>query len=268
MAQSDMPQKLRLEVSERTAMKITVITVTRNNVSTIQATLDSVAAQDYAEVEHVVIDGASTDGTTELVRARGTRVGTLVSEPDKGIYDAMNKGIRHATGEVIAFLNGDDVYAHSGVLSHVAAILQGKQVGLVYGDVEFFRPERPGQAIRRYRSGHFSPRQLAWGWMPAHPAMFVRTRLFESAGVFRTDYRIAGDYEWIVRVFKNHAPSYAHTSQVLVHMLTGGASTAGWRSTLRLNREVIRACRENGLKTNWFMILSKYPLKLLEYVRR
>ncbi len=249
-------------------MRISIITVTRNNVETIQATLDSVAAQDHADVEHIVIDGASTDGTTELVRRHGTRVGRLVSEPDRGIYDAMNKGVLHATGDVIAFLNGDDVYAHTGVLSHVAGIFQGSQWGMVCGDVEFFRPGHPARPVRRYRSDRFSPRQLPWGWMPAHPAMFVRAALFRSAGMFRTDFRIAGDYEWIVRVFRTCAPSYTYTPQVLAHMLTGGASTAGWKSKLLLNREVLRACRDNGLQTNWFMILSKYPRKLLEYVRR
>ncbi len=248
-------------------MKISVITVTRNNAQTIRATLDSVAAQDHPDVQHIVIDGASTDGTPALVRAHGARVDTLVSEPDQGIYDAMNKGIRHATGEVIAFLNADDVYAHATVLSHVAAQLRVPELDMVLGDVAFFRPEQPTLSIRRYRSATFSPARLAWGWMPAHPAMFVRTRLFQEVGPFRIDYRIAGDYEWIVRAFKTVQPRYIHTPQVLVHMLTGGASTSGWRSTLRLNREVLRALRANGVASNWLMVLSKYPLKLLEYVR-
>ncbi|MBC7521864.1 MAG: hypothetical protein H7268_12325 [Sandarakinorhabdus sp.] len=121
--------------------------------------------------------------------------------------------------------------------------------------------------MRRYRSDRFNPGAIGWGWMPAHPAMFVRREVFERIGVFKTHYRIAGDYEWVARAFHAGDLRYQHVPEVLVHMQTGGISTRGWRSTLLLNQEVMRACRENGVATNWFKILSKYPAKLLEYVR-
>lgn len=239
-----------------------------NSAPTIADALRSVAQQSHADLEHIVIDGGSTDGTCDVVRAHAGRVSRLVSEPDRGIYDAMNKGLALATGEVLAFLNSDDCYASADVLAHVAqAMAQDQRLDAVLGDVVFFDPARPRRPVRRYRSGGFRPALLAWGWMPAHPALFVRRRVFEQAGPFRTDFRIAGDYEWIARAFGGGALRYRHLDEVMVRMRTGGVSTGGWRNTLLLNQEVLRACRDNGIRTHWLKILSKYPAKLLEFVR-
>lgn len=226
------------------------------------------AQQTHPEVEHLVIDGASTDGTCDVVRAHGARVAVLVSEPDQGIYDAMNKGLARATGDVVAFLNSDDWYASVDVLARVAALMEADStLDAVLGDVEFVDPARPQRSLRRYRSGRFRPALLAWGWMPAHPALFVRRRVFSQAGPFRTDFRIAGDYEWIARAFGPGLLRFRHLDAVLVRMRTGGISTGGWRNTLLLNQEVLRACQMNGIRTHWLKILSKYPAKLLEFVR-
>jgi glycosyltransferase involved in cell wall biosynthesis len=242
--------------------------VAYNSAGTITDALRSVAQQSHPDVEQIVIDGASSDTTCAVVRAEGARVSMLVSEPDQGIYDAMNKGLVRATGEVIAFLNSDDWYASGDVLARVAALMQADDaLDAVLGDVEFVDPATPQRSIRRYRSGKFRPSQLAWGWMPAHPALFVRRRVFERAGPFRTDLRIAGDYEWIARAFGPGTLRYRHLDAVLVRMRTGGISTGGWRNTLLLNQEVLRACRLNGIRTNWLKILSKYPAKLLEFLR-
>ena len=239
-----------------------------NSAKTITDALRSVASQTHADVEHIVIDGGSTDATCRLVREHGAHVAALVSEPDAGIYDAMNKGLALATGAVVAFLNSDDCYADAGVLLRVAdALEQDQGIDAILGDVEFFDPARPRRAVRRYRSGRFRPGRLAWGWMPAHPALFVRRAVFEKFGPFRTDYRIAGDYEWVVRAFAGGTLRSRHLDDVLVRMRTGGVSTGGWRSTLLLNQEVVRACRENGVQTNWLKILSKYPAKMMEFVR-
>lgn len=239
-----------------------------NSAGTIAETLHSVARQSHPDVEHIVIDGGSRDATCAIVRAEGTRVATLVCEPDLGIYDAMNKGVARATGEVVAFLNSDDWYASGDVLARVAALMQADvALDAVLGDVEYVDPEQPQRSVRRYRSERFRPALLAWGWMPAHPAMFVRRRVFAQAGPFRTDFRIAGDYEWIARAFGSGTLRFCHLDAVLVRMRTGGVSTGGWRNTLLLNQEVLRACRDNGIRTNWLMILSKYPAKLLEFLR-
>jgi hypothetical protein len=133
------------------------------------------------------------------------------------------------------------------------------------GDVEFFRPEDPARTVRRYRSDRFKPDRIAWGWMPAHPALFLRRHVYEKFGLFRTDYRIAGDFEFCARIFKGNTLAYRSLPETLVRMRVGGISTGGWRNTVLLNREVLRACHENGINTNLFKICSKYPAKVLEF---
>jgi glycosyltransferase involved in cell wall biosynthesis len=246
---------------------VTVITVCYNSAPTILTTLQSVASQTLQGVQHIVIDGASPDGTAALVRAHGEGVALLVSEPDTGIYDAMNKGLRLAAGDIVGFLNADDRYAHVDVLAQVADAMDRESLDAVFGDVAFFHANNPERLVRRYDSSRFRPDRIGWGWMPAHPAAFFRRSVFARVGHFKTDYRIAGDYEWIARAFSQGPLAYRHMAQVLVHMQTGGISTRGWRSTLQLNQEVLRACRENGITTSWGRLLSKYPAKLLEYLR-
>jgi len=247
--------------------RISVITVCFNSETTLGDTLRSVAVQTWPQVEHIIVDGASTDGTLELVRQQGAHVAKLISEPDRGIYDAMNKGVRLASGDIVVFLNADDFYADDGVLSRVAQAMTHERLDALMGDTEFFDPERPDRQLRRYNSGRFRPDRIAWGWMPAHPGLFMRRAVYDAAGPFKTDYRIAGDFEFIARVFSKQKLRYRHLDEVLVKMRIGGVSTGGIRSTIRLNREVLRACRQNGIKTNTLMILSKYPAKLLEFFR-
>lgn len=247
-------------------MKVSIITVAYNAASTIAETLQSVAGQDYTDIEHIVVDGGSTDGTLSIVQGC-LSVSRFTSGPDRGIYDAMNKGNALATGDVFGILNADDLYANDQVISTVARILEQEQLDAVFGDVSFFRPEEPGRVVRRYRSSSFRPSRIAWGWMPAHPALFFHRRVFERLGGYRTDYRIAGDFEFIARAFHSTGLRYRYLPEVFVNMRMGGVSTGGLRNTLLLNREVLKACRENGIYTNPLMILSKYPLKLLELVR-
>ncbi|MDP3584899.1 MAG: glycosyltransferase family 2 protein [Thiobacillus sp.] len=249
-------------------MKVSVITVCFNAVNTIADTLESVATQTHPGIEHIVVDGASTDGTLDVIKRHGKRVARLVSEPDQGIYDAMNKGLLLATGETIGFLNADDVYADTGVLERVSAIMDAEKLDALFGDAEFVSPTRPDRSVRRYRSERFCPERIAWGWMPAHPALFLRQQVYQRFGSFRTDYRIAGDFELVARMFHGGTLRYRHLPEVLVRMRTGGVSTGGWRNTILLNREVLRACRENGIQTSLPKILSKYPAKLLEFLHR
>jgi glycosyltransferase involved in cell wall biosynthesis len=245
-------------------MKISVITVCYNSVRTLERSLQSVAEQDWSAIEHIVIDGASTDGTKEILERFSSRLAYLVSEPDNGIYDAMNKGLARATGDIVCFLNADDQYACANVLSKVASQMGGHNLDALMGDVGFFHERNSERMVRRYRSERFRPSLLAWGWMPAHPALFLRKEVVQRVGLFKTDYRIAGDFEFIVRAFHGHALRYRYLPEVLVNMQTGGISTSGWRAKIRLNQEVLRACRENGLQTNMLKILSKYPAKILE----
>lgn len=247
---------------------ISVITVCYNSASTLARSLQSVADQDWSRVEHIVIDGASVDSTPVIIERFRSRLAHVVSESDNGIYDAMNKGLERANGDIVCFLNADDQYAHPQVLSRVATQMCELDLDALMGDVGFFREQDPMRMVRRYRSDRFHPSRLAWGWMPAHPALFLSRAVVQRVGRFKTDYRIAGDFEYIVRAFHCHDLRYRHLPEVLVHMQTGGVSTNGWRSKILLNREVIRACSENGLQTNMLKILSKYPAKVLELFQK
>jgi len=249
-------------------MKISIITVAYNAAHTIANALESVAAQTHPDIEYIVVDGASTDRTLEIIERHGPHVSRIISEPDKGIYDAMNKGLGLATGEIIGFLNADDVYADTGVLEMVSEIMAKNDLDALFGDAEFVSPDRPNQPLRRYRSERFHPERIAWGWMPAHPTLFLKRSVYERFGTFRTDYRIAGDFELVARIFHGGTLKYQHMPEVLVRMRTGGISTGGWRNTLLLNQEVLRACRENDIPTSIPKILSKYPAKLLEFLLR
>jgi len=244
-------------------MKISIITVSYNAVRTISDTILSVQSQDYTNFEHIIVDGASTDGTQgEIVDLLDART-VFVSEPDNGLYDAMNKGIALATGDIIGILNADDFFADQGCLSAVAqAFAEFDYPDAVLGDIAFV--DSNGCETRHYRSSRFRPDRTRWGWMPAHPGMYVARRAYAQVGTYRTDLKIAADFDFIVRAFTIKRLSYAYLPRVLVHMRPGGASTDGWRARLTINREVVRACRDNGLYTNLAMILCKYPLKLLE----
>ena len=247
-------------------MKVTIVTVCYNAESTIGDTLESIATQSCDDLEQIVIDGASTDGTLHVVDRYAGRLAHVRSEPDRGVYDAMNKGLALASGDVIGFLNADDVYAGPDVLSRVAGIMKEGSLDALLGDVEFFNPKDPAGTVRRYRSDQFSPDRIAFGWMPAHPALFLHRRVYERYGHFRIDYRIAGDFEYCARIFRDNTLVYRSLSETLVRMRMGGISTSGWRNTILLNREVLRACRENGIDTNMLKILSKYPAKVLEFL--
>ena len=222
--------------------------------------------QDWPKVEHIVIDGASTDGTGKIIKEFEPKLAKIISKPDQGIYDAMNKGLSLTGGDIICFLNSDDYYASPNILSRVATQMQKQNLDALIGDVGFFHETQQYRMVRRYRSDRFTPERLAWGWMPAHPGLFLRKSVTDRVGHFNTDYKIAGDYEYIIRTFYGYSLRYEYLSEVVVNMQLGGASTAGLRAKIQLNKEILRACRENGIKTNLLKILSKYPAKLLETI--
>lgn len=250
-------------------MKISIITVCFNSEKTIEKTLKSVLDQDWHNIEHIVIDGGSNDGTVAILERFRPHLACVVMEPDKGIYDAMNKGLSRATGDVICFLNSDDFYNKNDVLTRVANKIQKNGVDAVFGDVAFFNEGNPDYLVRHYRSGSFHAGRLSWGWMPAHPALFMRREVYNKLTGFDDTYRIAGDFELIARAFTKLTLRYEYIPSILVSMQTGGASTSpGIRGRIRHNLELLRACRDNGISTNIFKLLCRYPLKLFEKIQR
>ena len=245
-------------------ISFSIVSVCYNSAASIRRTMESVASQRFENYEHIIIDGASTDQTLEIVRECANARTRIFSEPDDGIYDAMNKGVRAAKGDVICFLNSDDVYSGPDVLSRVAGLLAGENIDAVFGDVTFHPPAAPHKVVRRYDSSQFSPQKIGGGWMPAHPAMFVRRTVYDRVGPFKTDYAIAGDFEWVARAFSTGSIRYTHTPEVFVRMQMGGVSTRGIRSTINLNREILRACRENGIPSSPARLMRKFPRKIAE----
>lgn len=249
-------------------MKISIITVVLNGAATIERNLDSIADQRtcHIEIEHILIDGGSTDGTLELIQQRRNQIEVLISEPDNGLYDAMNKGIRLARGDIIGILNADDYYANSQVLNEVSQIFQSQDVDAVFGDLEYFNQRSQITPTRLYRSAHFKPEKLSRGLMPAHPTLFLRKSVYDRFGLFKPEYKIAGDFDFIARIFKDGALKYEYVPRILTRMQSGGVSTRGIKSTILLNKEILRSCQENQIPTNFFKLLLRYPRKFLEYV--
>ena len=246
-------------------MKISVIMAAYNSQDTIGRAIESFLAQDYPEKELVVIDGASGDDTCAIVQAFDSPLIRLYSEPDRGIYDAFNKGIAAATGSVIGHLHSNDFYSTSSILSRIADRMDADALEAIYADVEFFAPGRPDKTIRHYRSDRFSPGMLRFGIMPAHPTLYLRQHVFEKYGIYPTDM-MAADFEFVARIFKDDTLCAAYIPETWVRMQTGGASAPGIRSTLSRTAEIIRACRLNGISTSWPTVLWKYSWKVKEFL--
>lgn len=228
-------------------MKVSVITAVYNSRDTIARALDSVLAQDHPDVESLVIDGGSTDGTLQVLRSYADRLGVLVSEPDCGIYDALNKGIQRASGDVVGFLHSDDLFADAGVLSRIAAAFAEPAVEVVYGDLHYVRKDNPEQVVRYWRAGEFAGRRLGWGWMPPHPTLYARRSVYEQTGLFDTSFRIAADYDFILRMLGQGGVGVHYIPEVLVKMRVGGASNRSLRNIVRKSSEDLRALRRNGV---------------------
>lgn len=228
-------------------MKITIITVVFNRVDSIAQAVASLQAQTHPDIEHVVIDGASTDGTLDILRACLDEGAVLVSEPDKGIYDALNKGLARATGEVIGLMHSDDLFADPNVLADVAKAIADPAVDAVYGNLEYVAKSDTSRVIRYWRSGEFDPKKLGWGWMPPHPTLFLRRGVIERWGGFDTEFRIAADYDAILRYFSKGKIRAAYIPRVLVKMRLGGESNRSLARIWLKSREDYQALRRNGV---------------------
>ncbi len=245
-------------------MKISIITVTYNSVNTLQKTIDSVNSQNHPNIEHILIDGSSTDGTLDLIK-KG-KIEKWVSEPDQGMYDALNKGIAMATGDIVGILNSDDYFHDVTILAQVAKAFEDPEVDAIYGDIRFVNPNNPKKTQRYYSSKHWHPGKFAWGYMPAHPSVYIRKKFYDQLGTFKTDYNIAADYELLIRFLHTNKLRTKYLPLLMVDMLPGGLSNQSWKSRWLLNKEIVRACRENGIRTSLLKVSLKYFKKVFEYL--
>ncbi|BAL97476.1 glycosyltransferase family 2 protein [Rubrivivax gelatinosus] len=224
-------------------VSISVITATWNCANTLTDCLQSVADQDYKNREHIIVDGASTDGTIELINSRINQISMFMSEPDTGIYDALNKGLRLANGDIVGFLHADDIFAHRSVLSRVSEAFRDDRVCAVYGDLEYVQQGDLTKVVRRWQSREFRQRDLKWGWMPAHPTLYVRREWYSRIDGFDSSYRISADYFSVLKLFTQPDFHAEYIPDVLVKMRLGGASNKSLRAIARKTREDWRALR-------------------------
>ncbi len=246
-------------------LKISIITVAYNSETTIRDTIESVISQTYPNIEYIIVDGKSTDKTLDIVNEYREKISLVISEPDKGIYDAMNKGITYATGDVIGILNSDDFYETTDALEYMAnQIILHPEVDIFFGDLVFCKQNNTTIVTRIYQAKSFKPWKLRFGWMPPHPSTFIRKKAYNLVGSYSLKYKISADYEMFVRMLFSHKLSYKWCNKILVRMRQGGISTSGYKNSLNLNKEIVSACKYNGLYTNIILVMLKIPFKLLE----
>jgi len=228
-------------------MKISIITACFNNADTIEDTLKSVTEQTFPDIEYIVIDGKSTDETLQIVSKYSAKIAKIVSEPDKGSYDALNKGIAQATGEIIGFLHADDVYANNDVMAKVSQKFENQPIHSLYGDLVYTAKDDITKVVRTWISGEFKFSDLKKGWMPPHPTFFVHRKIYEKYGNFDTSFRIAADYDIVLRFLASAKISTQYLPEVLIKMRTGGASNKSLKNIIRKSKEDLRALRKNGV---------------------
>ncbi len=246
-------------------MKLSIITVTYNSVSTLEKCMQSVLEQDYPELEYVLVDGGSRDDTVSLLKNMHARYNNIKwrSEPDKGIYDALNKGVAMATGDIIGFVHSDDFLANRSIISAVMERFENEDVDGVYGDLLYVDKEKTDKVIRFWKSCEFHPRFLDQGWMPAHPTLFLKKEVYIKHGEFDLSYKIAADYDFMLRVLSDNTLRFSYLPEVITKMRAGGTSNRSIRNILQKSRDDYRAIKSNGLpyplKTLFLKNISKIP---------
>jgi len=248
-------------------MKISVVTAVYNRRDTIGDAMKSVYAQTYQDLEHIIQDGGSTDGTLDAIEASSVPQTLLVSEPDHGIYDAINRGIARARGDVIGLMHSDDVFAAPDVLSKVAACFQDDTVDGVYGDLTYVAAHDPGRVIRYWKSGEYTPAKLARGWMPPHPTLYLRREVFERWGLYDRSFQIAADYDAMLRYLCKGQVQLAYIPEVLVAMRVGGESNKSFGRIVQKSREDYRAICTNGVG-GVSTLFMKNASKIKQFIQR
>lgn len=247
-------------------MKVSIITVVFNNRDYIRDCIESVIHQDYKNIEHIIIDGASTDGTLEVIYEYEDKITKLVSETDNGIYHAMNKGLDLATGDIIGFLNSDDFYAGKDVVSKVVKAISDKNVDCCYSDLEYVDRSKIGKVVRRWTSRSYEDDLFLKGWHPPHPTLFIKTDIYKKYGHFNVDLKIGSDYEIMLRFFEKYKINSYYIPEVLIKMRAGGSSNRSIAQILKANYECYRAFKINGMKPTPLIIFNKLLSKIKQIV--
>jgi len=246
-------------------MKVSIITVCYNSAATIEATLRSVVSQNYGDIEYIIVDGRSTDGTLEIIERYRDSLARVISEKDQGIYFAINKGIALASGDIIGILHADDFYTDEKVISRVVNAFMEKNTDTVYGDLQYVDRTDTNKIKRHWSSGEYRDGLFLEGWMPPHPSFFVRKKCYDQFGVFNTMLRSAADYEMMLRLLHKHKCSTAYIPEVLVKMRVGGKSNVSLANRIKANREDKKAWLLNGLKPGMFTFIRKPLSKLGQF---
>lgn len=247
-------------------MKVSIITVCLNSIRTIEQCIQSVIGQTHSNIEYIIVDGKSSDGTIDMIEKYSDNIAHYSSKRDKGIYDAMNRGLEKATGDYVIFLNADDYYSTSRSIETLVNHATVSKKDCYFGDIEFVSPKNASKVVRRFRSTHFKPVKFRFGFQPPHPTFFAKKCLYDRLGGYYPQFRIAGDFELMSRFLVVSGATYEHVPEILVTMRHGGISTAGLRSKIVMNKEIYQACKLNNIGTNYLMIYSKYLTKIFEYI--
>jgi glycosyltransferase involved in cell wall biosynthesis len=248
--------------------KMTLLTACYNSSATVEDTLRSVNMQDYDDIEHIIIDGASKDETVAICEARGQRITKIISEPDKGIYDAYNKGLTHATGEIIGFINSDDFYCSEDVITRVMNVFQDPSIDACHADLVYVHPEQTDQVERFWKSKHITRKALTSGFVPAHPTVFLRRSVYNQVGNFDLKYRLAADYEFLLRTFYTFEVSSQYVPEIWVRMRSGGATGGAMSSIAEQNSEIRAAQQKHDLKCSSLRFYgTKVVDRLMQRVR-
>ena len=246
-------------------IKVTLITVTLNSQKFLEDAIKSVMAQDYQNIEHIIIDGVSTDGTLAIIEKYKDHIAKWVSEKDYSMYDAINKGMKMATGDIIGTLNSDDVLASTDVISKIVESFELKKVDAVYGDLVYVDQDNPAQVLRKWKGGEFNSNRFHYGWMPAHPTFYFRRSLLDSCGYYETHFYTAADYEFMTRYLYYYKVSAAYIPKLIVKMRTGGLSNGNIFRRLRANRRDYLAMKKNRVPMPFVVSFLKPMIKLHQY---
>ena len=247
-------------------MKVSIITIVFNNRETIADAIESVLSQTYPDIEYIVVDGLSTDGTVDEVRKYGTRISKFVSEKDKGLYDAINKGIKLATGEIIGFLHSDDIFFNANAVASVAAAFEVHQTDSIYADLLYVQKADTGKVVRNWVSGSYNRENFMYGWMPPHPTFYVKKSCYDQYGLYNTGFRSAADYELMLRFLFKHHISTTYIPETLIKMRIGGKSNVTLKNRIRANREDYAAWLVNELQPRFYTRYLKPLRKLVQYL--